>query len=205
MDEQELKDRSKAAGQMIASQNYEAALQLLVTVTASGQADAIDWNNLGTCYRRTARMPEAIDCFRKASTLDSAGIVPRHNLGHSLREMGFLDQAAQSYEAILRIDPTYEAAWRELLRIHSSRKDSETTAQIMVRCYEALGPVKGKELTVSGVGVGAAEAATAGMSEQEQNNVATFLKKRQRRRKLFIWGGLGLIALVVLILWEFVL
>jgi tetratricopeptide (TPR) repeat protein len=72
---------------------------------APGRADAT--YNLGLCYARTQRIPEAIAAFRAAVAADGSQPDYRHNLGVVLFSAGNADSARAVWEDVLRRWPGY--------------------------------------------------------------------------------------------------
>jgi spermidine synthase len=80
---------------------------------------------LAMLLHRRRRLAEAIPHYRAA--LDARADAPTHfNLGAALLESGSLDEARESFEAALRLDPAHAEAQRQLERIRTAKAiDSE--------------------------------------------------------------------------------
>jgi Flp pilus assembly protein TadD len=82
-------------------------------------------NNLGLVLLQTERYYESAWEFDYAAKLAPESPEPRQNLGLLYENLGHVDQAAETYEAALEIDPDNVVAMRHLARayVKNDRKD----------------------------------------------------------------------------------
>jgi len=68
------------------------------------------WHSLGNVLRDLARPAEAVDCYRKALSLDHRLVDARNNLGGVLHAFGKFDEAEREYRACVAMAPGYALA-----------------------------------------------------------------------------------------------
>lgn len=72
--------------------------------------EALVWHNLGNVLRDLARPAEAVDCYRKALSLDPRLADARNNLGGALHALGKFDAAEREYRACIEMAPGHALA-----------------------------------------------------------------------------------------------
>jgi tetratricopeptide (TPR) repeat protein len=85
-------------------------------------------NNLGLIYIQQDRSSEAIPPLARAVELRGNAPAFLNNLATALERSGFPTAAAQSYEAAIAVDSTYEKASVGLARVTGGGQQPESTA-----------------------------------------------------------------------------
>ncbi|KAG6849727.1 hypothetical protein H0H93_005930 [Arthromyces matolae] len=88
-----------------ASELFLKALELAQVTQSSQKAWATTYLNLGTCYRKLTRLPEAREMYQKVLHLDSRHSMALGFLGLVHHLMGELEKAIVKYHEALSIDP----------------------------------------------------------------------------------------------------
>lgn len=93
-----------------AEQQYQIALHqpLLPKLKLGAQI------NLGSLYKHTGRLSEAITQFEQATRIDPNSAQAYFNLGVAHRAMGYLEPAIAAYQRAIELDPAYPEAYQNL-------------------------------------------------------------------------------------------
>ena len=80
---------------------------------------------------------EAILLLRRAARLDSLNPVIHYDLGNSLARLGRLDQAAESFQRVISLDPEFVEAHYNLASVRSAAGRHEEAEELVARAIEA--------------------------------------------------------------------
>ena len=69
------------------------------------------WNNLGSALDELNQIPEAMDAYRRAITLNPQYADPYHNLADMLDQTGQAKEAQRTWRFYLRLEP--QGQWAE--------------------------------------------------------------------------------------------
>ena len=98
--------------------DYKGAQQTFQMIAAAVPLSEV-FNNLGAAESRANLLPASIDDFRRALDGDANDPVYRFNLGYALWKKGDFAAAAESFRALLDLDPTTRrrrCCWRAVLK-----------------------------------------------------------------------------------------
>lgn len=84
---------------------YDDSLPLLSALAESHGDDAALWEKIGFCHQHAGRLPEARDCYVKASLLKNPGPWLTNRLAYVNRRLGDYGEAARLYALALDMDP----------------------------------------------------------------------------------------------------
>ncbi|HTQ39055.1 MAG TPA: tetratricopeptide repeat protein, partial [Pirellulales bacterium] len=86
---------------------YQDALALWQDTAATQPDDSVAFNNWGLELVNVDRVPEAIECYRRALQLDGQHVEVRANLGTALMKMGRIQDAIDQYQQALQFKPDF--------------------------------------------------------------------------------------------------
>jgi tetratricopeptide (TPR) repeat protein len=78
---------------------------------------AAAWNNLGEAFRTSNRVPEAVDCYRKAIAMDARQVDALANLGVALTAQKKIADAERSLREAIALAPNHLPAMLALARL----------------------------------------------------------------------------------------
>lgn len=99
---------------LLARNDLEAGIALLVTVTERSPDATAPFIDLGIAHRRAGERDKAIASFTEALASTPDHPVAHNELGITYRELGRFDEARRSYEQALTIYPGFHYARRNL-------------------------------------------------------------------------------------------
>lgn len=108
--------------------DVEGAIDAYRRALSIDERDVWSMNNLGLIYIQQDRSSEAIPPLARAVELRSNAPVFLNNLATALERSGYPTAAAQSYEAAIAVDSTYEKASVGLARVTGGGQQPESTA-----------------------------------------------------------------------------
>ncbi|MFK7904781.1 MAG: tetratricopeptide repeat protein [Chitinophagales bacterium] len=89
---------------------YEQALQYL-SQAIQRQAHPMFYHNLGRVYLQVNNLPQALGCFRMASSLSPNAAEAWFMLANTLKKMGRTKEAQQKYKKAIKADPRHSMTW----------------------------------------------------------------------------------------------
>jgi hypothetical protein len=98
----------------ITNQRYGEALDLLSAALDEEFKTAEAHYLIARVYRKTGKLPKALDYIRYAVELKPENVTYRYYFGLLLEENGQRDQAIQQYERLLELDPSHQKALYQL-------------------------------------------------------------------------------------------
>jgi Flp pilus assembly protein TadD len=104
----------REAVRLLAQDDFEAGIALLVEVTEKAPDATAPFVDLGIAYTRTGAFDEAESSFRRALASTPDHPVAHNELGIVYRKQGRFAEARQSYERALAIFPGFHYARRNL-------------------------------------------------------------------------------------------
>ena len=103
------------------SGQLDKAESALLKAVARAPAEPRHRNNLGLVYGHQRRLPEALECFRKAGSEADA----QYNLAFVLASQGEAEKAEECFHLALAADSSYSPARRALANFSRYRRDPE--------------------------------------------------------------------------------
>jgi tetratricopeptide (TPR) repeat protein len=94
----------------IAYNLFDKAEVMLRELQYATPQESYPYNMLGILFRRQGKVAPAIEQYRKAIALDPADAAIFFNLGRALHDMGRKDEAVQTFQKCLEIEPGMEGA-----------------------------------------------------------------------------------------------
>src|SRR6266850_1238280 len=102
---------------------WEEAGAILVALLAEQPGNVTAWFRLGNVRGEQGRDDEAVDCFKRAVTLDAAHAKSWNNLGTANQRLGRGDEALAAYRTALDRDPELFEPYLNLGRLCGDRGD----------------------------------------------------------------------------------
>jgi tetratricopeptide (TPR) repeat protein len=94
---------------------------------------AAAWNNLGEAFRAVNRVPEAIDCYRKAIAMDARQADALANLGVALSAQKKIGEAERSLREAISLAPNHLPATLALARLLSETDRHDESLSVWER------------------------------------------------------------------------
>ena len=101
---------------------YTAAIDRFQAALTFDPANAQVYTNLGYAYMAANMAEYALEAFRKALGITPDDLEVHNNLAVVLYSLGHRDQAIEEWEFVLRTDPNYEQAKRNLELAYAGKK-----------------------------------------------------------------------------------
>ena len=105
-----------------------------------------DLNTQGLSLARQSRLPQALEAFKRAVSLQHDFAEAHYNLAKALKDSGKLDDAADAYRRAVRLAPNSGAAWQNLGNVlqELGRPDEAIDAYRRVLSFEPDNAANGK-------------------------------------------------------------
>lgn len=100
----------------------------------------VAWTNLGTLLLREERIPDAVNAFRAAYTLQPNNVKANYNYGVSLHQNYELDTAAEFYLRALQVNPSHVNCYYNLGLIYQEKGNLPVAAELYLNAT-ALDPL----------------------------------------------------------------
>lgn len=129
----------------LAANHYQASLQLPVAAPIKLSSHI----NLGSLFKQTGELSEAMGQFQQAIAIDSACAIAHFNLGVIHRAQGNLEAAVIAYRRAIQHQPDYGEAYQNLgvaLYKQGYFIDCAKAFRAAVDCYETSKPVAAAKL-----------------------------------------------------------
>ena len=110
----DLANKFNQAVEYIKDQKYDAAIELLVEVTAKTDKHSAPYINLGIAYSESGKVKEAEDILLKAVKINPTHPVTNNELGLLYRKTGRFSEAKKTYENIVNNYPQFLPARKNL-------------------------------------------------------------------------------------------
>jgi len=124
----------------VAHKDYAQAVQHFAIAHAAVPRHPGVTLNLARCLALLGRRDESIAACRAATTMPGVDYGWRHMIAESFLQLGHADEAAEQYEAILRVDPNDAEAHFQLAVHAQNRGDTTVAIRHFARVVELLEP-----------------------------------------------------------------
>jgi tetratricopeptide (TPR) repeat protein len=104
---------------------FDRARRLLQQRLEKAPADAAAWNALGLILVQTNSLPEAIQAFRKSTSLEPEYVEALHNCGAALLQAGDRGASEAMFREAIRLDPGFARSHLELAGLVSDFAEAE--------------------------------------------------------------------------------
>ncbi len=104
---------------------FEKAEQLILKAIRKAPATAHYYNDLGVIFKDRKQLDEALSCFRKAASLDSASPMICCNLAETFHRLNVFDDAEKHYCRAIRLKPDFLKASFNLAMLYHEQREFE--------------------------------------------------------------------------------
>src|SRR6185503_954481 len=108
------------------------AIEVLDSTLAAGSHDPTVYLERGTALAEAGRVEEALRDFREAARRNPTDPVPLENAARASYHLGRARDAAQTYEALLRLAPNRVDLWKTLGALYLEELGERSEAE---RCF----------------------------------------------------------------------
>lgn len=108
------KEETKALLEIFQFGQYDVARKLASEMTKKYPEHLFGWNMLGTIFKASGKLHDAVIATQKAVALEPNDAVAHYNLGNILKELGKLADAECSYRQAITLKPGFAEAYYNL-------------------------------------------------------------------------------------------
>lgn len=134
-------------------ERYEDALRLLATALERQPQNVTLLEALGETYAAKGDRTRALETWREMIKGGGSSYDVHQRLGLILKQNGFYDEAAQEYEAALRLQPTYSYLYTLLAEIRKIQGNTQAALNVYLDALERVGiQYGGREPVLDAIG-----------------------------------------------------
>lgn len=129
-----------SARTIVRNRDYYTPQTFWYDIVTKQPRNARAWMNYGESLTRLNKMAEAIECYKKSSSLTPESADSYYNLGNAFQKIGALRDAEKAYQDALRLDPKDLNSYIMLGNVYMTQEMVDHAEQQFRAAISAAGP-----------------------------------------------------------------